>query len=131
MANTIKPKRSNTANKVPNTSELVSGELGVNMADKKVYINNGTSVVQVGAGLLSALGDVTITSPTNGQSLSYNGTAWVNASGSGSGDVTGATTSTDNAITRFDGTTGKVIQNSNVTLDDTGNIVNTNSVQFY
>jgi hypothetical protein len=88
MANTIKPKRSNTASKVPNTSELVSGELGVNMADKKIYINNGTAVVQVGAGLLSALGDVTITSPTNGQSLSYNGTAWVNATGAGSGTVT-------------------------------------------
>jgi hypothetical protein len=129
MANTIKPKRSNTASKVPNTSELVSGELGVNMADRKVYINNGTAVVQVGAGLLSALGDVTLTSPTNGQSLSYNGTAWVNSS-AGAGNVTGAASSTDNAITRFDGTTGKVIQNSNVTLDDTGNIVSANSVQF-
>lgn len=130
MANTIKPKRSNTASKVPNTSELVSGELGVNMADRKVYINNGTSVVQVGAGLLSALGDVTITSPTNGQNLSYNGTAWVNATGSGTGNVVGAASSTDNAITRFDGTTGKIIQNSTVTLDDTGNIVSANSVQF-
>jgi hypothetical protein len=130
MANTIKPKRSNTASKVPNTSELVSGELGVNMADRKVYINNGTSVVQVGAGTLSALGDVTITSPTNGQNLSYNGTAWVNATGSGTGNVVGAASSTDNAITRFDGTTGKIIQNSTVTLDDTGNIVSANSVQF-
>ena len=128
MANTIKPKRSNTASKVPNTSELVSGELGVNMADRKVYINNGTSVVQVGAGLLSALGDVTITSPTNGQGLSYNGTAWVNASGSGSGDVTGAASSTDNAITRFDGTTGKVIQNSVVIIDDSGNVTGVNSI---
>jgi len=100
------------------------------MADRKVYINNGTSVVQVGAGLLSALGDVTITSPTNGQSLSYNGTAWVNATGAGSGDVTGAASSTDNAITRFDGTTGKVIQNSTVTLDDTGNLSGILSEQF-
>jgi hypothetical protein len=93
MANTIKPKRSNTASKVPNTSELVSGELGVNMADRKVYINNGTSVVQVGAGVLSALGDVTITSPTNGQSLSWNGTAWVNSAG-GTGTVTSVATGT-------------------------------------
>ena len=119
MANIIKPKRSNTAAKVPNTSELLSGELGVNMADKKIYINNGTSVVQVGAGLLSALGDVVITTPSSGQSLSYNGTEWVNGSG-GSGDVTGAASSTDNAITRFDGTTGKIIQNSVATLSDTG-----------
>jgi hypothetical protein len=111
MANTIKPKRSNTANKVPNTSELVSGELGVNMADRKVYINNGTAVVQVGAGLLSALGDVTITSPTNGQSLSYNGTAWVNATGAGSGTVTSV------GITPL---TGVTVSNSPITTS--GNI---------
>jgi X-X-X-Leu-X-X-Gly heptad repeat protein len=128
MANTIKPKRSNTASKVPNTSELVSGELGVNMADKKVYINNGTSIVQVGAGVLSALGDVTISSPTNGQSLSYNGTAWVNATGAGTGDVVGGTSSTDNAITRYDGTTGKIIQNSVVVVDDSGNVTGVNSI---
>jgi hypothetical protein len=90
MANVIKPKRSNTAAKVPNTSELLSGELGVNMADRKVYINNGTSVVQVGAGLLSALGDVVLTSPSNGQTLSYNGTNWVNAA-AGAGTVTSVT----------------------------------------
>jgi hypothetical protein len=48
--------------------------------------------------------------------------------GSGGGDVTGAASSTDNAITRFDGTTGKVIQNSVVTIDDNGNIVGVNSI---
>lgn len=35
------------------------------------------------------------------------------------GDVTGAASSTDNAIARFDGTTGRVIQNSAVTIADT------------
>ena len=34
----------------------------------------------------------------------------------------GAVSSTDNAIVRFDGTTGKTIQNSLVTIDDSGNI---------
>jgi hypothetical protein len=89
MANIIKPKRSNTAAKVPNTSELTSGELGVNMADRKVYINNGTTVVQVGAGNLSGLGDVAVTSPSNGQSLAYNSTTskWENSAG-GAGTVT-------------------------------------------
>ena len=129
MANTIKPKRSNTAAKVPTTSDLSSGEFGVNMADQKSYINNGTTVVQVGAGKLVGLQDVTVTSPTSGQSLSWNGTEWVN-SNAGAGDVVGAASSTDNAITRFDGTTGKVIQNSTVTIDDTGNIANANSINF-
>jgi len=42
--------------------------------------------------------------------------------GGGGGDVTGPASSTDNAITRFDGTTGKIIQNSSATLSDSGGI---------
>lgn len=99
MANVIKPKRSNTAAKVPTTSDLLSGEFGVNMADQKCYINNGTLVVQVGSGKLIGLQDVTVTSPTSGQVLSWNGSAWVNAAAgagtvtsvSGSGTVAGIT----------------------------------------
>jgi hypothetical protein len=36
------------------------------------------------------------------------------------GYVTGPASSTDNAISRFDGTSGKIIDNSVVTIDDTG-----------
>jgi hypothetical protein len=39
-----------------------------------------------------------------------------------SGDVDGPASSTDNAIVRYDGVTGKLIQNSGVTLDDSNNI---------
>lgn len=42
--------------------------------------------------------------------------------GSGTGDVTGPASSTDNALVRFGGTTGKLIQNSVVTLSDTGDM---------
>lgn len=43
--------------------------------------------------------------------------------GAGSGDVTGPASSTDNGIVRFDGTTGKLIQNStNVVIDDSGQV---------
>lgn len=83
MPNIIKPKRSTVAAKVPTTTDLASGEIGVNMTDRKVYINNGTTVVQVGAGLLSALGDAAISSPASGQALTYNGTNWVNSTPSG------------------------------------------------
>jgi hypothetical protein len=38
--------------------------------------------------------------------------------GSGSGDVVGPASATDNAVARFDATTGKLIQNSGVTIDD-------------
>ncbi len=49
----------------------------------------------------------------------YNG---ANGAGGGSGDVAGPASSTDNAIARFDGATGKVIQNSLATLDDLATI---------
>jgi len=46
--------------------------------------------------------------------------AW--ATPSGAGDVAGPGSATDNAVTRFDATTGKIIQNSLVTVADDGAI---------
>lgn len=40
-----------------------------------------------------------------------------------SGDVRGPSSATDNAVARYDGTTGKLIQNSVVTIDDSGNTI--------
>ena len=48
--------------------------------------------------------------------------AWVTAGGGGIGDVVGPASSTDNAVARFDTTTGKLIQNSGVTIDDSNNL---------
>jgi hypothetical protein len=48
------------------------------------------------------------------------------AAQAGGGDVTGPASATDNAITRFNGTTGKSVQNSGATIDDSGNITATN-----
>ncbi len=59
----------------------------------------------------------------------YNGTVWQKVDNTDAGgDVVGPASATDNAITRFDQTTGKLIQNSTVTLDDNGNIINANSL---
>jgi hypothetical protein len=57
-----------------------------------------------------------------GTGISYNSTTGVitNSSPSLGGDVVGPASSTDNAIVRFDTTTGKLIQNSVVTIGDTG-----------
>lgn len=41
---------------------------------------------------------------------------------SGSGDVVGPSSATNNAIVRFDTTTGKLIKNSTAVLDDSGNV---------
>lgn len=43
--------------------------------------------------------------------------------GGGSGDVTGAASSTDKAIVRFNGLTGKIIQDSGLILDDTNVLI--------
>src|SRR5574338_829924 len=49
-------------------------------------------------------------------------TNWAGPVGTGSGDVSGPGSSTDNALTRFDGTTGKTIKNSLAILDNSGNL---------
>ena len=52
--------------------------------------------------------------------LRADGTFAAPGGGGGSGDVVGPALATDNAIARFDTTTGKLIQNSGATLDDNG-----------
>lgn len=42
--------------------------------------------------------------------------------GAGTGDVVGPSSATDNAVARFDSTTGKLIQNSGVIIDDSNNV---------
>lgn len=58
---------------------------------------------------------------TNGQVLTSGGAganvSWTSVAGTG--DVVGPASATDNAIVRYDGTTGKLIQNSAVTIADT------------
>lgn len=46
----------------------------------------------------------------------------INASGAAAGDVVGPASSTDNAVARFDSTTGKIIQNSGVVINDSGEV---------
>lgn len=54
---------------------------------------------------------------TNGTSASW---ATVSGGGGGSGDVVGPASSTDNAVARFDLTTGKLIQDSAFIVNDSG-----------
>jgi len=64
----------------------------------------------------------TSAAPTAGQILIATGATnavWMDDPGPG--DVVGPGASTDNAIARFDGTTGKLIQNSTIEIDDGGN----------
>lgn len=129
MASVIKPKRSAVAGNIPTTAQIGQYEIAMNTADKKIFTSDGTNIIQIASGTISGLGDVNITSPANGQSLSYNSSTgkWVN-SNAGTGDVVGPASSTDNAVVRFDGTTGKLIQGSPVTISDTGAISGAESI---
>lgn len=92
---------------------------------------NGTSVPTAGAvpyGTGTTYGFTA--AGTAGQVLTSNGAGVPTWTTNAGGDVTGPASSTDNAIARFDGTTGKLIQNSVTTIDDTGNASGILSQQF-
>lgn len=59
---------------------------------------------------------------SNGQVLAVSGGALTWITPASGGDVVGPASATDNAIARFDTSTGKLLQNSAVTIDDSGNI---------
>jgi hypothetical protein len=82
---------STTVAAIPTAGNLVNGELAINITDGKLYFKNNSGVVTL---LASAAGS--------------------------SGDVVGPASSTDNALARFDSTTGKLIQNSVGILSDAG-----------
>ncbi len=63
MANVFKPKRSSVGSSVPTISDLTDGELAVNSADQKIYLRDGSTVIEVAnvsssgsSGTVSSLG---------------------------------------------------------------------------
>ena len=84
---------STTPGAIPTAGNLLQGELGLNIADMKLYCENSGGTVTL---LASAAG--------------------------ASGDVVGPASATDTAIALFDGATGKLIKNSGVTVDGSNNL---------
>ncbi len=80
-------------------------------------------------------GWVQLSPGSSGQYLKTNGVSadpqWETVSVA-SGDVVGPSSATDNAIARFDSTTGKLIKNSSVVVDDSGNVqfINDSGIEF-
>jgi hypothetical protein len=58
---------------------------------------------------------------TANQVLATNGSGTLSFTSAAAGDVVGPASSTDNAVVRFDSTTGKLIKNSTVIMDNSGN----------
>jgi len=58
-----------------------------------------------------------------GEFLQWSGSAWVPVPGDGVGDLSGPVGATDNALARFDTTTGKLLQDSGVIVDDSDNVI--------
>jgi len=103
---------------------------GTNTGDQNVFstfaVSGQSNVVADSTAdtlTLVAGSNITITTDASTDSITINSTA------SSSGDVVGPASATDNAIARFDQTTGKLIQNSGITIADgaTGTLSGTNS----
>ena len=123
MANTtFQLRRSSVAGKVPNTSTLSIGELGINLTDQVLYSSNGSGIFEIGSNLSTLSVTTIIASGSNGtanQVLTSNGTAsyWADASGGGSayfkgnyGPIGSATDA--NNLMRINGNT----QTNNITI---------------
>ena len=68
MATKIVTKNSSTASAVPTASDLVQGELAVNVADKRLFTeDNGGSIVELGTNpsSLTVSGDIDVDGTTN------------------------------------------------------------------
>jgi hypothetical protein len=101
---------------VTGTLPVANGGTGqTSYTDGQLLIGNSTGNTLTKATLTQGSG-ITITNSAGGITIAASG-------GGGSGDVVGPASSTDNALVRFDSTTGKLIQNSVVTVaDSTGNM---------
>ncbi len=139
--------------KVDNTDAVtsVNGQVGTvvltttNIAEgTNLYYTDARARASVSAGTgisyVSGTGVITNSAPDQtvvlnaGTGISTSGTypnfTITNTSPSLGGNVVGPASATDNAIARFDTTTGKLIQNSVTTIDDTGNASGILSQQF-
>jgi hypothetical protein len=101
--------------KVDNTDAVssVNGQTGT-VVLTTTNINEGTNLYYTDARARASV--------SAGTGISYNSSTGVitNSSPSLGGDVVGPSTATDNAVARYDSTTGKLLQNSVVTVGDTG-----------
>lgn len=101
-----------------NGSNVALGGGGGSVATDTIWDAKGDLAVGTGANTASRLAVGTNGQVLQADSAEATGVKW--ASVAGTGDVVGPASATDNAIVRFDSTTGKLVQNSSITMSDTG-----------
>lgn len=109
-------------------SLLINSTGGANVDPRGFYNNRSAGRNKDSTTKVTPTGihEILVIDTTNGKEHR----ATIPAGGGGSGDVAGPASSTDNAIARYDGTTGKIIQNSGATVDDAGNITASGGVSI-
>lgn len=126
MANTrFQHKRSTVSGVSPTTSDIATAELAINVADRKLFTSNGTSVFELGSNLvnLSVTGNATINAiiangslGSAGQVLTSNGTTLYWSTTTGGGFSNGQSISVNNFVitgaftaNNSNGTSGQVL----------------------
>jgi hypothetical protein len=117
-------------------SNVISGSISGNAATA-TSATSATTATNLAGGATgsvpyqtSAGATTFLSAGTNGQVLTLAGGVPTWAAEQFQGDVVGPASAADNAIAKFDGTTGKVIQSSSVTLSDVGALQNVNEINF-
>ena len=128
----------NSAITINGTSTSLGGSISVGTVTS-ITATAGTGISVSGSPITTS-GTLTITNTApdqtvaiaSGTGISVTGTypsfTVTNTSPSLGGDVVGPASATDNAIARYNLTTGKLIQNSLVIIDDTGSVTGVNAL---
>jgi hypothetical protein len=117
------------------TYDSATGVITNAAPDQTVALTDGTAIDVTGTypnfTINNTAPDQTVVL-TAGTGISTSGTypnfTITNTSPSLGGDVVGPASATDNAVARYDSTTGKLIQNSLVIIDDTGSVTGVNAL---
>jgi hypothetical protein len=115
----------NTTGQAGSVANALTAGTGISYSAGTTY--NGSTAITIS----NSAPDQTVVL-TAGTGISTSGTypnfTITNTSPSLGGDVVGPSSATDNAVARYDTTTGKLIQNSLVLIGDTGNVTGVNAL---
>ncbi len=136
MATTFQIKRSSVTGKVPNTTTLSIGELGLNLTDQKLFSSNGTGVFELGANLTNQTVNTQLTVGNSSVNAQINSSVLSIGTGTYTSSVNVGSNVSLNTSSLFIGnTTQNVIVNQNsisfgtqtLISNTTGTIINVSS----